>query len=498
MLFVTLKAMALALLIAPAMVVAAAADPIEGRWYGQVGFPQDRVDIGLEFRRNAAGELKAYLYQPVINFYGLELPGVVQVHGANYTLKEYGYSITRKGETLEGTFSSLNDPMTLRRTHAMPSEVPVPDLPAGPEPLWQTKLAAPIYAAAALRDGMAYLGTTGGVLHAVRVKDGSIAWTFSAGRPLFGEAVATTDALYFVCDNGWLFKLERATGKEIWRYELGDARVERVLPHPTVYNYDFKAPRPVVADGSVYVGSGDGSFHAVGEATGQQLWRFVPPAVKSQLSVDGSIVEQAGKVRADAVIDGSRVVFGSFDGNVYALERATGKQVWSKNTGARVDSSPVVMGEKLIVGNFGGLLAGLDKTDGSVSWRLIWWGSEVQSTPVAYGDLAYIGASDLRRVTCFVPNEGRVVWRTDVYGWPWGRPAVTDGFVYIGVAGGSPYGIRHLPSLTALDRRTGAIAWRRPVAQSGYVYGFAAPPAIDGNVLVIGSVEGTLYAFPVT
>jgi len=29
-------------------------------------------------------------------------------------------------------------------------------------------------------------------------------------------------------------KLERATGKEIWRYELGDARVERVLPHPTV------------------------------------------------------------------------------------------------------------------------------------------------------------------------------------------------------------------------------------------------------------------------
>jgi len=115
MLFVTLKAMALALLIAPAMVVAAA-DPIEGRWYGQVGFPQDRVDIGLEFRRNAAGELKAYLYQPVINFYGLELPGVVQVHGANYTLKEYGYSITRKGETLDcgGSFRR-------RSSHGYPS-----------------------------------------------------------------------------------------------------------------------------------------------------------------------------------------------------------------------------------------------------------------------------------------------------------------------------------------------------------------------------------------
>ena len=48
-----------------------------------------------------------------------------------------------------------------------------------------------------------------------------------------------------------------------------------------------------------------------------------PP--KSKVSVGGTDFEQHGKVRADAAIDGPRVIFGSFDGNVYALDRSTGR-----------------------------------------------------------------------------------------------------------------------------------------------------------------------------
>lgn len=472
------------------------ADPIEGKWYGQVGFPEDRVDIGLDIRRDAHGELKAYLYQPVVNFYGFELPGVVKRAGENYDLKEYALSMHLRKDVLEGEFSSLKNPMTLHRSETFPSEVPVPDLPPGPDPLWQIKLAAPIYATAALSGGVGYVGTAGGIFHAIRLKDGSTLWTFSAGRPMFGEATVAGDAVYFVCDNGYLFKLNRETGKEVWRYDLGDGRLARVLPHPTVYEWDFKAPRPVVADGLVYVGSGDGSFHAVEEASGKQAWHFVPPAASSKVSVGGTDVEEQGKVRADAAVDGPRVFFGSFDGNVYALDRLTGAKLWQKDTRARVDSSPVVIGDKLIVGNYGGLLGAINKVDGSVAWRRIWWGSAVESTPVSGGDLAYIGASDLRRITCFEPNAGRVLWRTDVYGWAWGRPALTDRFIYMGVAGGSPYFIRHVPSLTALNRSTGKIAWRRPVPESDFVYGFTASPAVDAGVLVIGSLDGSLYAFP--
>jgi outer membrane protein assembly factor BamB len=470
-------------------------DPIEGKWWGDVGYAEDRVKLGLQFRRNAQNELKAYLYQPVINFYGLELPGVVKRDGANYELKEYAYSFTLKDDVLEGT-GMLKEPLLLHRTETLPSEVPVPELPKGPGPLWQRKLYAPIYATPSVRDGMAYVGTLGSVFHAVSLKDGSIAWTFAAGRPIHGEALVTDDAVYFVCDNGYLFKLGRKSGKELWRYDLGDARVSRVLPHETVYEYDFRAPRPTLADGVLYVGSGDGSLHAVRAASGEGVWRFVPESQVSTVSVGGASVSEKGKVRADAAVDGERVIFGSFDGNLYAVDRAQGTLVWKKDTRARIDSTPVVVDDKIILGNFGGVVYGFNAADGAVAWRRGWWGSAVESTAVPYGDRIYIGASDLRRVTCLDPKIGRVLWRTDVYGWTWSRPLVTEKYIYVAVAGGSPYDIRHVPSLTVLDRITGAIVWRWPAPESGFVYGFVASPAVDRKTVVVGSVEGMLYAFP--
>src|SRR3954453_14817249 len=310
---------------------------LDGKWAGEAGPPEDRVPIAFEFRDH-----KAYLYQRVINFYGLELPGEVKATDTTLEVPSYALSTKLEGDALQGTYGLLRYPITLRRTDSLPAEVPIPDLPKGPGPLWQIKLFAPIYAPAATRDSIAYIGTAGGVFHAVKIDDGSIVWTFSAGRPIFGQAAVDNDAVYFVCDNGYLFKLDRKSGKEVWRYDLGDERIPRVLPHPTVFEWDFKGPQPAVADGAVYVGAGDGGFHAVDAATGKRLWRFAPPEKTSRLNVGGTLQTSAGKVRDDAAIDGTHVIFGSFDGNVYALDRKTGQQVWAKDTAARVDGSPVV------------------------------------------------------------------------------------------------------------------------------------------------------------
>src|SRR5262249_5301343 len=160
------------------------------------------------------------------------------------------------------------------------------------------------------------------IFYAIDVRDGSIIWTFVAGRPLHGQALATDKHLYFVCDNGFLFKLDRQGGKEVWRYDLGDGRVSRPLPHPVLvgsrrvgdFDYEYTAPTPVLDDGVLYIGSGDGSLHALSAATGTRIWRF----------------QAKGKIRTDAALDGPRVMFGTFAGMVYALDRQTGKEIWSK------------------------------------------------------------------------------------------------------------------------------------------------------------------------
>jgi outer membrane protein assembly factor BamB len=473
-----------------AAVLAAERDPILGKWFGMAGTPLDRVEVGFEFKRNEKGEIKAYLYEPVVNFYGFELPGVVGRDGNKYVVPPWRLSLTLQGARLEGSYLGPPMPISLGRTERLPSEVAVPDLPKGPGPRWQAKLGGAIYAPAAVRDGIAYVGTTGGIFNAIDVRDGCFVWTFVAGRPLHGQALATDKHLYFVCDNGFLFKLDRQSGKEVWRYDLGDERILRPLPHPILvdkrrigaFDYDNTAPTPVQSDGVIYVGSGDGSLHAVNAATGTRVWRF----------------QGKGKIRTDAALDGPRVMFGTFAGMVYALDRQTGKEIWRKDSHAEVTSSPVIMGDKLIVGNRGGLLTAFSAATGAVAWRLVFWSSSVESTPATgNGGLFYIGSSDMRRISLIDSKDGRVLWRTDVFGVAWPRPAVTEKFVYATTAGINPYYLRHLGGLVALDRVTGKIVWRWPTPESSaHCSGFVAAPVVETKTVVVGGLDGTLYGFP--
>jgi outer membrane protein assembly factor BamB len=458
-------------------------DPIEGKWYGLSGFPQDRVEIGFEFKRNNQGELKAYLFQPVINFYGLELPGPVEKEDGKYLIKSYGSSFMLKDGQLEGLYMPLGEPTSLHRVDHLPAEVPVPDLPSGPGPSWRTKLGGAIFAPAAVRDGVAYVGTTSGVFNAISIRDGSFVWAVPVGRPVHGEATVTDDAVYFTCDNGFLFKLGRADGHEVWKYDLGGERVPRVLMHPTVFEWDYRSPRPVLADGIVYVGSADGSFHAVKADTGERVWRD----------------ETGSRIRADAVIHGSTVIFGNFAGRVVALDRATGREAWKRETGAFVNASPALAGDRLIVANRGGLIVALNPDTGATLWKNLMWASAAESTAVFRDGYVYIGASDLRRITCYDPRDGRVAWRTDIYGIAWARPVVTDKVVYAAAGGFEPYQMRHVGGLCALDRTTGRILWRwaAPRGPDDYETGFAAGATLSGDRLLAGSMNGVLYAFPV-
>lgn len=460
-----------------------ATDPLEGRWFGLAGFPNDRVQLGFEFKRNDKQELKAYLYCPVVNFYGLELPGVVTNKGPTYELKESYLTATIQNGKLEGTYYPLKAPMSLQRTETLPQEVPVPELPKGPQPKWMVRLGGSIHAKSALRDGTAYIGNSGGVFYAINIADGGIPWRFNAGRPIYGEALTTDDAVFFVCDNGFLFKLDRKTGAEKWRYDLGDDRTSRILPHPETddFDWDYQSPRPVLADGVIYVGAGDGGFHAVNAEDGKRVWR----------------VATKDRIRADAAIDGPNVIVPGWDNFVRALDRKTGREVWSKDTHLNVTSTPAVVDDRIFIGNRGGLLAPLDHKTGTPIWRLLFWGSSVESDPVLVGDRLYIGSSDLRRVSCIDPNDGKVIWRTDVYGMPWGRVAVTGNRVYAAATGSTAGKIRHLGSLNALDRATGKILWRWPYPDCPgcLIDGFIAGPAIDGSVLIIGGVDGALYRF---
>jgi outer membrane protein assembly factor BamB len=128
---------------------------------------------------------------------------------------------------------------------------------------------------------------------------------------------------------------------------------------------------------------------------------------------------------------------------------------------------------------------------------LYFWGSWLESTPVVRDGVIYVGASDLRRVSAVNPADGHVLWRTDVYGWTFGTPLVTDDRIYAGAAGGTPYFIRHEAGFNTLDRRTGKLLSRWPLPDTGgHQWGIAGSPARAGDLVLVATISGSLYAFP--
>src|SRR5262245_27974702 len=73
-------------------------DPIEGKWVGTAGTALDRIEIAFDIKRDSTGQLKMFLYQPVGNYYGLELPGALIADSGKYLLRDYRLTLVPKAQ----------------------------------------------------------------------------------------------------------------------------------------------------------------------------------------------------------------------------------------------------------------------------------------------------------------------------------------------------------------------------------------------------------------
>ena len=126
-----------------------------------------------------------------------------------------------------------------------------------------------------------------------------VVWKRNVGQGLSGPVVAAGKVILFhrVGDREVVEALNNATGATIWKYG-----------YPTTYRDDFgfdEGPRavPVISDGIVYTFGAEGQLHAVDLATGKRLWsedamrRFDVP--KNFFGAAGSPLVDDGRVLAN-------------------------------------------------------------------------------------------------------------------------------------------------------------------------------------------------------
>jgi len=457
----------------------AAPDPFEGLWVGTVTAPNQTTDISFAFTPGKHG-LNARITMPAMFVNGMFL-GPAQIVDGTYTLPDLGIRLTRTGDRLTGVFANPLLQMDLHRAVQPLPALPPPALPPGPAPLWSHALGAIVWASPVARDGVVYVGTVDGRFHAVSAGDGTELWTWSGPNPLYGEALVTADRIWFVDGHTELVCLDRADGHLLWRASLHEAAP---TPGPTSGNETFnhRVPVPVLAGDTLYVGSADHGLYALDATTGKILWRHDAGA-----AIYGSVS-----------LDGDKLIAGCYDGSVLVLNRSDGTELARAKLGGPIASAPVVAGDMLIVGCRDYLLYGLRRSDLRVVWRDSYWFSWVESVPRLVDGVLYIGGSDYRRISALDPATGAAHWVSDVFGITWGTPVVTADTVFAGTSAQVPAAIAHIGGITALDRRTGALKWRRvtPLPAGADRAGYLGSLVLADDKLIGAGYDGVLTAYP--
>lgn len=222
---------------------------------------------------------------------------------------------------------------------------------------------------------------------------------------------------------------------------------------------------PIVVDGHIFVTATWNIVYALDAKTGEQLWRFDPQIDRSK----------SADLCCDAVNRGvaywdGKIITGTIDGRLIALDAATGRKLWDVVTVDRekpytITGAPRVVKGKVLIGNGGaefgvrGYLSAYDVSTGKKLWRF----HTVPGNPEnGFESEAMAMAAKTWKGSWWQYGGGGTVWDSMAY-----DPDLD--LLYIGVGNGSPWNqsIRSpgggdnlfLSSIVALRPDTGEYVW---------------------------------------
>jgi len=308
-----------------------------------------------------------------------------------------------------------------------------------------------------------------------------VVWRRQIGQGLSGPVVVQDRVILFhrVSNREVVEAIDAASGKTQWQYA-----------YPTSYRDDFgfdEGPRavPVVANGAVYTFGAEGQLHAVDLASGMKLWsedtmrRF--GVAKGFFGAAGSPLVEDGRVVAN---------IGGKNAGIVAFDAKTGKVLWTVTEDGASYSSGIgatIAGRRYAVFLTRNGLVGVDPAAGQVRFERQWRARQAASvnaaTPVIVGDLIFIsaeygpGAGVLR----FDGSKLTDLWSSDdVLSNHYATSVYAGGYLY-GFHGRQEFG----QSFRAVEFQTGKVRWSQDRFGAGSV-------TLAGNRLLIVRENGEL------
>jgi outer membrane protein assembly factor BamB len=232
----------------------------------------------------------------------------------------------------------------------------------------------------------------------------------------------------------------------------------------------FSQSSPAVANGVTYVGSFNGNLYAFDAKTGKQLWFYATGA---------------GVFRSSPAVANGVVYIQNSNGILDAVNATTGVLLWSYTVSdvnsVTSNSSPAVAQDVVYIGGKNNLYA-LNAATGALLWSYT-TGGIVASSPSVVNGVVYFGSDDAN-VYALSASTGDLLWKYATRGAVESGPAVVDGVVYVGSVDNNVY---------ALAAGTGSLVWS--YATQSFVY---SSPAVANGVVYFGSRDNDVHALNAT
>ncbi|UXI66604.1 outer membrane protein assembly factor BamB [Tahibacter amnicola] len=212
--------------------------------------------------------------------------------------------------------------------------------------------------------------------------------------------------------------------------------------------------RPAVADGKLYAAGVDGEITAIDAASGRTLW-----------NEDFKLRFTGGPG-----VSGDLLVIGGLDGDVLALDASTGKERWRARVSAEVITAPAIGDGLAVVRCNDGRIYAFDVADGKQRWiydrpTVPLLSLRGNSAPVINNGLVLSG-TDAGKVVALRLSDGAPVWEQALAASE-GRSEVerlSDADGTLAVESDVVFGVANHGQVVALGAANGRPLWNRPLS----------------------------------
>lgn len=303
--------------------------------------------------------------------------------------------------------------------------------------------------------GTIYVGSTDGNVYAIDAATLTDKWKFSTSGSIYGSTVCVNDDIIYINSRDkMIYALDKNSGSQIWAYNLGHEclsspfvkdSVVYAAASPGLYNepgtlvalnaytgqviwkvdslihgYSSASSSPTVADGILYIGTGDrNSICALDAATGKVVWEVFKPR----------------NFYSSPCVANNKVYVLCGNNTIYAFNAKTGKQLWHFRTadGYTLSSSSVTVHGKTLycIDGIGKSTFALDAKTGLLQWQFdAGIANDTKFSPLAiYGTVFSCAAGNIYALDS---TNGSVKWQQTLSGsFVTGSPTFANGIIYI-------------------------------------------------------------------